>query len=95
MRKTKTSYAKSRLRDLLILLLQKHQSSCPLCHEPFDPETDVPVRGVDKLTEHHLNGVHEDSRLENRVIVHRTCHKKYHAKDNINSKERDFWRNFN
>ena len=89
MRKTKTSYEKSRLKDLLWLLLQKYQPSCYLCNKPFDKDTDLPSRGSDQLTEHHKDGNHYNVSLDNRVLVHRQCHKSFHAKDNIN-----FWRQF-
>ena len=93
MRKTDTSYVKGRYRTFLLLLLQKYQPFCPICGQPIT-EADLPTRGKDSLTEHHVNGVHEDGRLENRVIVHRRCQKSYHTKDNLNSKERNFWRQF-
>ncbi len=94
MRKTKTSYSKSRYRTFLWLMIQKYQPLCPICKQPITDD-DLPTRGTDSLTEHHVSGVHEDNRLENRVIVHRRCQKSYHAKDNINSMSRNFWRQFN
>lgn len=88
MRKTKTSYAKSRLRQLLWFFVQKYQPNCCICGKPFT-EDDLPTRGIDLLTEHHLNGIHEDDRLENRALAHRRCHKSHHTKDNIG-----FWGQF-
>lgn len=89
MRKTKTSYEKSRLKELLWLLIQKYQPNCFLCNEPFSKVIDLPSRGSDMLTEHHKDGNHYNDELSNRVLVHRTCHKSHHSKDNIG-----FWRQF-
>jgi len=93
MRKTDTSYVKGRYRKFFLLLLLKHQPFCPICGQAFT-EADIPARGKDELTEHHANGVHEDDRLENRVIVHRRCQKSHHTKDNLNSEDSKFWRMF-
>ena len=93
MKKTKTSYIKSRMRSFLWLMIQKHQPNCALCHQPFT-ESDIPTRGTDSITEHHWDGDHENSALINRVLVHRKCQKSYHAKNNINSPDRAFWRQF-
>ena len=89
MRKTHTSYTKSRYRQFLVLMVEKYQPLCALCSKPFDLEVDTPTRGLDLLTEHHADGNHYNSDLSNRVLVHRTCQKSYHAKDNIL-----FWRQF-
>ena len=94
MRRTKTSYNKGRLRDLLWMMLQRYHPVCRLCGKVFT-EADLPTRGEDNLTEHHSNGIHEDNRLMNRELVHRTCHKRYHVKDNIHSRDGSFWSQFN
>lgn len=93
MRRTKTVYSKSRLHSLLWLMVRKYQPNCCICGEPFT-EVDLPARGTDLLTEHHLDGNHLNSALGNRELAHRRCHKSYHAKDNINNEERLFWRQF-
>lgn len=93
MRKTKTSYNKARIHDFLWLMVQKHQPNCCLCHTHFTL-ADLPSRATDLITEHHLNGNHSNNDLANRELAHRRCHKSYHAKDNINSPERKFWREF-
>ena len=89
MRKTSTSYEKSRLKELLWLLIQKFQPTCAICGKQFSKEVDLPSRGSDKLTEHHVDGNHYNSDLSNRVLVHRTCHKRHHTKDNL-----QFWSQF-
>jgi len=89
MGKTKTSYEKSRLKELLWLLVIKYQPKCALCHETFVKSDVLPSRGSDKLTEHHADGNHYNDDLSNRVLVHRTCQKSYHTKDNIH-----FWKQF-
>lgn len=89
MRKTKTSYEKSRLKELLWMMIEEYQPACPLCKKRFDRDIDLPSRGNDMLTVHHLDGNHYNDRPGNRVLVHRECHKSYHSKDNIN-----FWRQF-
>jgi len=94
-RKTKTSYEKSRLKDLLWLLIQQSQPDCYLCHAPFTKSDVLPSRGSDQLTEHHKDGNHSNNDLSNRVLAHRVCHKRYHVKDNIHSEDKSFWRQFN
>ena len=83
------SYEKSRLKDLLWLLIQKFNPRCLLCGELFVKSDILPSRGVDQLTEHHKDGNHYNNDLENRVLVHRECHKRHHTKNNIN-----FWSQF-
>jgi hypothetical protein len=39
----------------------------------------APLRGLPCV--HHLNGVHEDDRPENRGLAHVKCHKAHHAKE--------------
>ena len=69
MRKTKTSYEKSRLKELLWLLVQKYQPDCFLCGAPFSKDGDLPSRGSDLLTEHHKDGNHYNNDLSNRMLV--------------------------
>ena len=88
-RKSSVSYEKSRLKELLFFMVQKHQPDCSLCGSPFRHEDVLPSRGSDRLTEHHADANHYNNDLSNRVLVHRRCHKAYHQKDNIN-----FWRQF-
>jgi hypothetical protein len=77
------SREKARLRFFTYRLLLKHQPLCPECGEPFTWD-DLPSRGIDKLTEHHLDGNHLNSNPANTVIVHRSCHKAHHVSDNVN-----------
>ena len=79
----KTSYEKSRLKELLWFMILKYQPLCYLCKKEFKLETDLPSRGVDQITEHHKDGCHYNKELSNRALVHRKCHKSHHAKDNI------------
>lgn len=32
-------------------------------------------------TIHHINGIHEDDRPENKTLSHRRCHKAFHLKE--------------
>ena len=82
----KTSQEKARLKYLLWRMIQKYQPNCYFCNEPFKRDEVLPSRGTDQLTEHHIDGDHDNMRPENCVLVHRRCHKKFHAKDNINRK---------
>ena len=82
-RHTGTSAEKARLKYFLWLLMQKYQPDCYFCHEPFRYADSLPARGTDNLTEHHLDGDHQNMALANRVLVHRECHKAFHTKDNI------------
>ena len=81
-RRTKTSYYKSRAVVLLRLAIFKYQPICPMCQMYFTEE-DIPTKGLDNITEHHEDGDHYNNVLSNREFVHRTCHKRYHSKDNI------------
>lgn len=71
------SWQKTHLKELLWLLIQKYHPLCYICHKPFTL-ADFPKRVTDLITEHHIDGDHMNMRLENRVLVHRTCHKSYH-----------------
>ena len=78
------SQHKQRLKYHLWSMIEKHQPYCHLCQQPFIRTDVLPSRGVDNLTEHHLDGDHMNMRIENRVLVHRRCHKSHHTKDNVN-----------
>lgn len=89
------SAEKTRLRDFLIFLIQKHNVTCYFCHKPLEAK-DIPTRGVDKITEHHLDGDHLNNILSNRELSHRACHKSYHLGITRNSLSEDkrFWSQF-
>lgn len=89
MKKTKTSYEKSRLKELLWSMIQIHQPMCPLCSKSFVRDDVLPSRGSDQLTEHHADFNHYNNDRNNRVLVHRECHKRLHQVHNIN-----FWNQF-
>ena len=96
-RKTDTSYQKSRLYDHLRFALDKLQPyGCWFCHQPFTI-TDLPKRGRDKITVHHVDGNHSNNEVSNKVFVHNKCQRKYHVKDNIHKDRSDkgFWKAFN
>jgi len=82
--RSKLSDHKQRLRYLLWVMIQKHQPNCCICGEKFELQDILPSRGVDQLTEHHLDGDHMNFDLKNRELAHRKCHKSYHTKDNVN-----------
>lgn len=79
---TAVSKEKARLRYFVYMLLKKHQPNCYFCGKPFTWD-DLPSRGLDNLTEHHIDGNHINSSPSNSVFSHRNCHKAYHTKDNI------------
>jgi len=81
---SKISQEKQRLKYLLWSMIEKYQPSCYLCHESFIRDKVLPARGIDNLTEHHIYGNHLNMKIENRVLTHRKCHKKFHVRDNIN-----------
>ncbi|KKM24921.1 hypothetical protein LCGC14_1600150 [marine sediment metagenome] len=89
MKRSSLSHEKSRLKELLWLLIQKYQLTCPICNKPFEKSDILPSRGVDQLTEHHSDHNHQNNALFNRVLTHRVCHKSHHSKNNIL-----FWRQF-
>ena len=95
-RKSTVSYEKSRLKELLWTLLLKYHPDCYLCKERFKKSDLLPSRGSDNLTLHHKDGNHENNNPENWSYSHRTCHKRFHSKDNILRivNENKFWKAF-
>jgi len=83
------SYEKSRLKELLWMMIQIHQPCCFFCNKPFRKSEILPSRGVDQLTEHHIDGNHYNNDPSNRTLAHRTCHKRSESGKNIN-----FWNQF-
>ena len=81
-----TSRSKARYRFMCWMLLRKYQPNCTICGQAFT-ESDLPNRGIDLITEHHLDGNHLNFTLSNREYAHRSCHKRYHVKDNIRRKQ--------
>ena len=79
----KLSYEKSRLKELLWTMIVRYQPNCILCGEPFVKEDILPSRGVDQLTDHHIDGNHYNNDPTNIAKAHRTCHKRHHTKNNI------------
>ena len=77
------SYEKSRLKELLWLMIQKYQPNCQICGKPFKKSEILPSRGTDQLTEHHIDGNHYNDDLSNRALAVRTCHKRHHTRNNI------------
>lgn len=69
----------ARLREFALLLIEQHGVKCYFCGKPITPE-DIPLRRVDKLTEHHVDGNHENNDASNCVLAHRSCHRSYHLK---------------
>lgn len=80
----KLSQEKQRLKYLLWRMIEKYQPNCYICNKPFVREDVLPPRGVDQLTEHHIDGDHQNMKPSNCKLVHRRCHKSHHTKDNIN-----------
>ena len=72
------SWQKTHLKELLWLLTQKYQPNCYTCGKPFNLKTDFPKRMTDLVTEHHIDLDHMNMSLDNRVLVHRSCHKSFH-----------------
>jgi hypothetical protein len=77
-----------KLREVARHALEGKQ--CFFCHLPLLP-ADVfkghkagdsrgkPLPEVEDITEHHIDGNHDNNAIENRVYTHGTCHKKHHA----------------
>lgn len=78
------SNEKARLKYFLWEMIKTYQPNCYICAGKFVYEDVLPKRGIDNLTEHHLDGDHQNMRLSNKRLAHRYCHKVYHTKDNIN-----------
>lgn len=88
-RRSNLSNEKQRLKQLLWLMIRKHQPRCYLCGEVFIYEDILPPRGTDNLTDHHIDGDHDNSDPQNRALAHRRCHKAHHTIDNINKEQSD------
>lgn len=82
-RRSPLSWQKTHLRDLLLLVLTKYNIRCYTCGEPFTL-ADFPPRKTDLITEHHIDLDHMNMSIDNRVLVHRRCHKSYHMKERRN-----------
>lgn len=76
----KASWQKKHLQEILLFTLQKYNINCWHCNKPFTL-ADFPIRKTDLITEHHLDLNHMNMKLENRTLVHRSCHKSFHMKD--------------
>jgi len=71
------------MMEILSFLIKKYDIRCFFCNEKITEE-DVKH---DRITIHHKNFIHTDNRVENLVIAHRTCHKRFHMKTNHALKE--------
>jgi len=80
----KTSQEKQRLKYFLWRMIEKFQPNCIICNKPFVREDVLPSRGTDNLTEHHIDGDHDNMKPSNTGLTHRRCHKAHHTKDNVN-----------
>ena len=78
---------RSELRMLRIVgahYLMRH--TCEFCKKPLleSPKETLGRWGHPielKFTEHHRDGNRFNNRPSNRVIVHQSCHKRFHARD--------------
>ena len=71
------TYKRTRqLKQISTYFLEKYKPKCYLCKELLTKK-DLP----DNITEHHINGDHNDNRPENKALAHETCHRKYHYKE--------------
>ena len=58
--------------------------TCWFCKKPLDtnlfvrPGEAPGPRFTAKLSIHHVNGDHDDQRMENKALCHTKCHKSYH-----------------
>jgi len=82
------SWQKTHIKELLWLMIIKHQPNCYLCDKPFSLKLDFPKRMTDLITDHHIDGDHMNMTPSNRVLVHRSCHKSHHTKDNLHARYR-------
>ena len=71
------------LRGIVRSVLEHRR--CCFCREPLLTDDNFYTHGAGEgspievaLTEHHINGDHDDNRPSNRTWAHRRCHKAYH-----------------
>jgi len=68
------TYKRTRqLKNLSLHFLEKYKPKCFFCHQSLT-EKDLP----DNITDHHINGDHNDNRPANKALAHETCHRQYH-----------------
>jgi hypothetical protein len=72
------TYKRTRqLKQLCTHFLEKYKPKCFFCHQPIT-EKDLP----DNITEHHINGDHNDNRPENKALAHEIpCHRRHHYEE--------------
>lgn len=77
------SREKARLRLFTFHLIMKYHPNCYFCGKPFTWD-DFPSRGVDELTEHHVDMNKLNNIPDNWEYSHRACHKAHHTQHNVN-----------
>jgi len=71
------TYKRTRqLKQISASFLEKYKPKCFFCGEVLTKK-DLP----DNITDHHINGDHNDNRPENKAFAHETCHRKHHYED--------------
>jgi predicted HNH restriction endonuclease len=77
-RKKRVYNEKFRLKEILKLLLLKHNEKCYFCGNDFNNGD------FEKITIHHIDFNHYNNNLNNLTLSHRNCHKKFHLLKNRN-----------
>lgn len=67
----------ARIRTFLLHLIEKYEVKCFFCGKQLT-EADIPLRKVDRITEHHIDGNHDNNDILNKAFAHRSCHKRHH-----------------
>jgi hypothetical protein len=76
-------FGKGRKRDIRLRqwsIILKHLVEKEKCYFCGKPLIDGFAWQDVNIVEHHINGRHEDNRVNNRVLAHRSCHRAYHMK---------------
>lgn len=70
-----------RLKKWIVFFIEKYQPICGICGGEIDWISFFPLLSNmirDAFTVHHKNHIPKDNRPQNKLIVHRSCHRRLH-----------------
>ena len=69
-----------RYKEFIDFFIRKQKPRCFFCGKIITPDSFYPKKGYkrDELTIHHIDENRNNNNPSNLVLVHRTCHRRYH-----------------